>query len=197
MLHGQAAMQPQVFIANGLPRLAILDRIRRHFDCSASQGNDGDTVVSTQAKRKVLAVASGGGHWEQMMLLSPAFAGCDIVFASTSARFVDPALCPNFRVLSDTNRSSPLLALKCLAQSVRLVFTERPDVIVSTGALPGLLCIVAGTMTGARTIWIDSLANSEKPSMCGKVARHFVSRWYTQWEHIARPGTHEYEGALL
>lgn len=154
-------------------------------------------MVTKHAKRKVLAVASGGGHWEQMMLLSPAFADCDVVFASTSARFVDQAVCPNFRVVSDTSRSSPLLALKCLAQSVALVLKERPDVIVSTGALPGLICIVAGKLVGARTIWIDSLANSEKPSMCGKVARHFVSRWYTQWEHIARPGTNEYEGALL
>ena len=60
-----------------------------------------------------------------------------------------------------------------------------------------LLCLVAGKLHGARTIWLDSVANSETPSMSGKFARKFVTLWLTQWEHLARPDAGEYAGALL
>lgn len=147
--------------------------------------------------RKGLAVASGGGHWQQLMLLSPAFAGCDIIYVSTNLKFIDPERCPNFRIFSDANRNTPFGAFKCLVQSAAIVWKERPDFIVSTGALPGLICLVVGRLAGARTVWIDSLANSEKPSMCGKIARHISNRWFTQWEHLGKPNKSEFAGALL
>jgi UDP-N-acetylglucosamine:LPS N-acetylglucosamine transferase len=146
---------------------------------------------------KLFAVASGGGHWRQLMLLSPAFSGFDVIFISTNGDFIDTEQCPNFRIISDSNRNNPLLALKCASQCLALVRSERPDAIVSTGALPGLILLLAGRLLGVRTMWLESLANAEQPSLCGKVARYFVDHWLTQWEHLARPGHREYEGALL
>lgn len=37
----------------------------------------------TQGTTRVLAVASGGGHWEQLMLLRPTLARYDVRFATT------------------------------------------------------------------------------------------------------------------
>ncbi len=31
---------------------------------------------------KVLAISSGGGHWVQLLRLRPAFAGCDVTYAT-------------------------------------------------------------------------------------------------------------------
>lgn len=149
------------------------------------------------SKPKGLAVASGGGHWQQLMLLSPAFENCDIMYVSTNVSFVDQERCPKFHVVSDTNRYNPVAALRCAVQCVALIWRERPDFVLSTGALPGLICVAVGQLRGANTLWIDSLANSEKPSMSGRVARWFVDHWFTQWEHLARPDHDEFEGALL
>ena len=41
---------------------------------------------SNSPRRRVLAVASGGGHWVQLMRLRPAFEGTDIHYAT-----VDPS----------------------------------------------------------------------------------------------------------
>jgi len=131
------------------------------------------------------------------MLLAPAFTGCDVIYVSTNVKFIDPQHCPDFRILSDANRNTPFGAVTCLVQSAAIVWKERPDFVVSTGALPGLICLVVGRIAGARTIWIDSLANSEKPSMCGKIARHISNRWFTQWEHLSQSNKGEFEGALL
>jgi hypothetical protein len=51
-------------------------------------------------------------------------------------------------------------------------------------------------MVGARTIWLDSIANSDRPSLSGTFARPFASLWLTQWKHLA-DGALRYEGALL
>lgn len=147
--------------------------------------------------RKVLAVASGGGHWQQLMLLSPAFTGCNTIYVSTNLKFIDPEFCSDFRIFSDANRNTPFGAFKCLVQSAVIIWKERPDFIVSTGALPGLICLTVGRLAGAKTLWVDSLANSEKPSMCGKFARKISNRWFTQWEHLSHSHKGEFEGALL
>ena len=33
-------------------------------------------------RRRVLAIASGGGHWVQLQRLRPAFEGCDVAYVS-------------------------------------------------------------------------------------------------------------------
>jgi len=149
------------------------------------------------SKPRGLAVASGGGHWQQLMLLSPAFENCDVIYVSTNPRLVDRELCPDFFVVNDTNRYNLFGAIKCLVQCAMLIWRVKPDFILSTGALPGLICIAVGRLSGVNTLWIDSFANSERPSMCGMVARRFVDHWFTQWEHLDRPGREEFAGALL
>lgn len=147
-------------------------------------------------KTRVLAVASGGGHWEQMMLLRSALQQFDVTFATTDAGLGEREGLAGVLLLQDTNRDKPFDGLRCLWGAIRAVATVRPQVVITTGALPGLIVLVAAHVRGARTIWIDSVANSEKPSVSGRVARRFASLWLTQWEHLAcRPG--EYGGNLL
>ena len=53
-----------------------------------------------------------------------------------------------------------------------ILLKERPTAIVTTGAAPGLLTIILGRMTRTKTIWIDSVANVQTMSACGKLARN-------------------------
>jgi UDP-N-acetylglucosamine:LPS N-acetylglucosamine transferase len=152
---------------------------------------------SAQAGRtRVLAVASGGGHWEQMMLLRPALEQFDVTFATTDAGLAEREGLVEVLVLRDTNRDKPLDGLRCAWDAIRAVATVRPEVVITTGALPGLIVLIAARGRRARTIWIDSVANSEKPSLSGRFARSFASLWLTQWEHLAHC-PNEYAGGLL
>jgi hypothetical protein len=45
----------------------------------------------------------------------------------------------------------------------------RPDVIVSTGAPCGYVAIRMGRLLGARTLFIDSIANAVQPSLSGQL----------------------------
>jgi len=61
----------------------------------------------------------------------------------------------------------------------------RPDIVISTGASVGVLAARIGSLFGARTVWIDSIANAEQLSLSGHLAGKFVDVWLTQWEHLA------------
>ena len=68
--------------------------------------------------------------------------------------------------------------------------------MVSTGAAPGYLAIRFARMMGARTVWIDSVANVEELSMSGRMASETADLCLTQWPHLAQ-GQIRYLGAVL
>lgn len=146
---------------------------------------------------RILAVASGGGHWEQLMLLRPTLDRYDVRFATT-----DPALAaqrgiPSAEYLPDCNQNKPLQSLLCALVAAWIVLKHRPQVVLSTGAAPGFFCILAGRLIGARTLWIDSVANGEELSLCGKLSQRVAHQCWTQWEHLAGSDRPRYFGAVL
>lgn len=150
-----------------------------------------------KARLRMLVAASKGGHWEQAMLLRDAFQNFDVTYVTTDRMILVDGLVTNGQVIPDCNRHRPLLIFWCALKSMLIVLRNRPQYILSTGALPGLFCIVAGRLVGAKTIWVDSIANAERLSMCGRVARRLASLCLTQWEHLARPNGPTYSGSIL
>lgn len=99
--------------------------------------------------------------------------------------------------LPDCNQEQPLRALACAAKAFALVRRLRPQVVVSTGAAPGFFCILAGRLFGARTLWIDSVANQEKLSLSGWLALHVAHECWTQWPQLADGERLRFKGAVL
>lgn len=150
-----------------------------------------------QNKPKVLALSSGGGHWVQLLRLRPAFEGCDVVFATVSRGYSSEVEGNPFRLIVDSNRSSKIALIRSALSIFRLLVTERPDVVISTGAAPGYFAIRIGKLLGVRTIWLDSVANAEELSMSGKRAGECADLWLTQWENLAVDGGPKYFGSVL
>lgn len=148
-------------------------------------------------KKTILAISSSGGHWEQMMLLRDAFAGHDVVYANTLSGLAERNGIAGAYLVDDCNRDTPVRNLKTGWQIFQIIWKHRPDVIVSTGAAPGIIAIAIGRLFRARTIWIDSIANSEKLSMSGKIAGYVAHLQLTQWEHLARENGPRYAGSVL
>lgn len=135
--------------------------------------------------KKILAVASKGGHWIQLMRLRPAFSGCEVVYVSTDDGYKNLVQGHVFYAVTDASRWSKLRLLKMAFEVRKVVSHEKPDVIITTGAAPGLLALIWGKLTGCKTIWLDSIANAERISMSGRIARPFANLHLTQWEHLA------------
>ncbi len=157
---------------------------------------DQDPMPRRRTKR-VLATSSGGGHWVQLLRLSDAFAGCDVVYATVSAGYRQDVPDARFHVIPDATRWDKLKLVRLLLRLIWVLVRERPDVVVTTGAAPGYLAVVLGRVLGARTVWIDSIANVEEMSMSGQRARSHADLWLTQWPHLAVPGGPSFAGAVL
>lgn len=68
---------------------------------------------------------------------------------------------------------------------VTLLRRFRPDLIVTTGAAPGLLAILIGRFVGCRSVWIDSVANVEELSLSGRLTKRWANVRLTQWPQLA------------
>ena len=146
---------------------------------------------------KVLAVASGGGHWVQLLRLLPAFDNCDVAYVTVSETYRSQISRGRFYVVPDATRWNKLRLFWMGIQLMRILLSERPDVVISTGAAPGFFAIRLGRVLGARTIWIDSIANVERLSMSGEKIGPHVDLWLTQWPHLARRDGPHFVGAVL
>jgi UDP-N-acetylglucosamine:LPS N-acetylglucosamine transferase len=101
-----------------------------------------------------------------------------------------------FYVVNDANRWNKLALVRCVLKILAVLLRERPTVVVSTGAAPGYLAIRCARLLGARTIWVDSLANVEQLSMSGRMASATADLCLTQLPHLA-DGRVRYLGAVL
>lgn len=147
--------------------------------------------------KRILAIASGGGHWQQLQLLRPAFEGHEVFFLTTLPGLPEQFGAQPSAIVPDCNRDEKLAILRCAAAIAGRLVRVRPHVVISTGALPGVIALALGRAMGARTVWVDSVANAEEMSMSGKLARRVAHLWMSQWEHVAEEAGADYAGAVL
>lgn len=155
---------------------------------------------------RVMAVASAGGHWIQLCRLAPAWSGCRIDYVTTDPglrRGVEDAAAalgealPGFHVVTEVNRWQKLRLVWSLLQIAFLLLRTRPDVVVTTGAAPGFIILRLAALMGARTVWIDSIANADELSLSGKMAGKHCDLWLTQWEHLAASEGPDFRGSVI
>lgn len=131
------------------------------------------------------------------MLLRPAFEGLDVFFLTTLEGLPEQFDAAPAAIVPDCNRNEKLSIVRTTLALSGHLLRQRPHVIISTGALPGVIALALGRAIGARTIWVDSVANAEEMSMSGKLARRVAHLWMSQWEHVAAEAGADYAGAVL
>ena len=155
------------------------------------------TRSSERRPRKILAVASGGGHWVQLRRVVPAFAGHRVVYVTINPVYRKDVPGSDVYIVNDATRWDRIGSIRLALSILWILIRERPDAIVSTGAAPGCFAILFGRFLGAKTIWIDSIANVEQMSMSGMMVRRYARLWLTQWPHLAEPSGPEYAGRVF
>jgi UDP-N-acetylglucosamine:LPS N-acetylglucosamine transferase len=134
---------------------------------------------------KVIAIASVGGHWVELQRLMPAFSGMEVVFVSTRASLASTVAGKKFYSIPDANRWNKFRLFVVLFKVFKIIYKEKPDAVISTGAAPGLMGLAVGKMLGKKTIWVDTIASATRLSLSGRIARKFAGRIYTQWPDLA------------
>jgi len=154
-------------------------------------------INKAERRNKVLAVASSGGHWTQLLRVVPALTSFEIVYLTVLESYRLQVPDNRFYFVNDANRWNKLRLITLAIRVAWIIGKERPDVVVSTGAAPGYFALLFGRLFGARTIWIDSITNIERLSMSGSLVGRHADLWLTQWPHLARPEGPHFGGSVL
>jgi len=155
-------------------------------------------MVKTK-KIKICIAASAGGHLSQLLKLAESWNGYEAFCVATS-ELVREKLQEYDRVyiVGECNRQHPLRVIKVLVRCIRIVFRERPQVVISTGAAAGCIECFLSKLIGAKIIWIDSITNVEKLSLSGRMVRYIADLFLVQWPELTRKYKNiQFAGAII
>lgn len=150
-------------------------------------------------KAKLCIVASAGGHLSQLLLLEPVWRGHRIFCVSTGQMVRDKLeKIGQTYIVGECNRQHPVKTLGVMFKCLKVVWKERPSIILSTGAAAGFLICFWGKLFGAKVIWVDSIANAKTLSMSGRMIRPFADLIFSQWSDVAaKYAKIEYAGEVI
>ena len=153
----------------------------------------------TAIKKKVLAIASPGGHWIQLnKICNPLEDRFDVVYVTPGAQYTSVA--KNSRKIlnvSDASADSKLMLIPLAFQLLWIFIKERPSAIISTGAAPGAIAFLMAKFLPIKTIWVDSIANVSQLSRSGRMVQKHANKVITQWEPLSDGKKIIYKGSIL
>ncbi|MHC4743898.1 MAG: UDP-N-acetylglucosamine--LPS N-acetylglucosamine transferase, partial [Planctomycetota bacterium] len=138
-------------------------------------------MVDDAKKLHVCLVSSAGGHTTQLLELADSWRHSETCWVTTG-EVVKKKLSEYGKVyiVGECNRQQPLRVLKVFIRCVRIVLSERPDVVISTGAAAGAIVCCLSKLLGAKIVWIDSITNVYKLSLSGRLVRRIADLFLVQ-----------------
>ena len=148
---------------------------------------------------KVCLAASSGGHLSQLLKLSESWKSHETFFVTTSDVIKEKlSKYGKVYVVGECNRQQPWRVFVVLLRCMRIVFRERPDVVISTGAAAGCMICFLSKLFGAKIVWIDSITNVYRLSLSGRLVRYIADLCLVQWPELAEKYSNvEYAGAVI
>ncbi|WP_255993618.1 PssD/Cps14F family polysaccharide biosynthesis glycosyltransferase [Clostridium perfringens] len=138
--------------------------------------------------KKVCFIASSGGHFEQIMMLKPLMKKHKSFVVTEKTNYLvntDEYIYYLKQVNRHEIKFIPLMILNTL-KSLKIFLKEKPDIIISTGALSVIPMCIIGKVFRKKIIFIESFAKITSPTLTGKLVYKFADQFYIQWESLRR-----------
>ncbi|MBQ9011209.1 MAG: polysaccharide biosynthesis protein [Bacilli bacterium] len=144
------------------------------------------------SKKKVMFIASTGGHLSELMELESLFKYYDscLITEKTSSNMALSNKYNHVHYLVYGTKDHMLtypfkLFVNCF-KSVYYFVKYRPRFIVTTGAhTAGPMCYI-GKMFGSKIIFIESMANSSTKTITGKLVYPIADLFVVQWKEMLK-----------
>ncbi|WP_252216026.1 PssD/Cps14F family polysaccharide biosynthesis glycosyltransferase [Clostridium sp. VAP41] len=139
--------------------------------------------------KKICFIASTGGHFEQLMMLKPLMNKYESFIITEKTNYSVVKDKRKVYYLKQVNRSEKSFIPKMISNSMKtlnIFLKEKPDLIISTGALATIpMCIIA-KLFRKKIIFIESFAKVNSPTLTGKLLYKFADEFYVQWEEMLK-----------
>ena len=133
-------------------------------------------------RKKILYVASGGGHLTEILQYRPDLKDKNVeeLLVTMTNRML-----PIKTFVTTSFTYSPFAIMKCFIIGLFMVLKYRPDIVISTGseiALPYI--IFSKLILHSKIIYIECSAQVTTKSHTGRLAYYFADRFYVQWPSL-------------
>lgn len=106
--------------------------------------------------KKILAVASIGGHWVQLLRIAkPLEENYEVVYMSTHPKCQSMVGDCGFHTIMDFSRWNAWKILPAFFSALNVVRKENPHVVITTGAAPGLVVLFAAFCLRKKTVLLQ------------------------------------------
>ncbi|MCK4983076.1 MAG: hypothetical protein KAS17_09145 [Victivallaceae bacterium] len=128
-------------------------------------------------RKKILYVASGGGHLTEILQYRPEVEGVEELLVTMTER-----KCPLKTFVTTSFTYSPFAAAKCFIIGLFIVLKYRPHIVISTGAEIALPYIIFSKLfLRSKIIYIECSAQVTTKSHTGRFVYYLADRFYVQW----------------
>jgi len=138
---------------------------------------------------KICFAASSGGHLEELYRLSGVIEGRNCFLITEKSDFFEDSVFDRAYYVKQINRKQvsflPRFAL-LLFQSYRILRKEKPNCIITTGALMGFAVALVGKLMRKKIVYIESFARVDTASLTGKLIHPIADLFIVQWEEGLR-----------
>ena len=135
---------------------------------------------------KLCFVLSQGGHLMESTIIADGLSGKHQVFFITdSDREITVKDYKVYRVKSFLR--NPFRVFITFLQTLKIFITERPDVVISTGAevsLPAFF--IAKFFFRLPLVYVETCNQVFRPSMTGRITYHLADMFLVQWEPLLK-----------
>ena len=137
--------------------------------------------------KKICFTASSGGHLEEVSKLAVIQEKYESFLVTEKNDFMVQTFCKNVYFVNQINRKEAFFFVKffyvCF-QSLHILIKEKPDTIISTGALTTYPLCLFGKIMGKKIVYIESFARVDTASLTGKFMYRIADLFIVQWEEM-------------
>lgn len=137
---------------------------------------------------KICFTASSGGHFEQLMMLTPLMEKYSSFVLTEKTKYKVDISQKKYEVIQ-INRKEITFIFKFFIvffKSLLIFLKEKPDIVISTGALSTIPIMIIAKLFRKKVIFIESFSKISSPTITGKLAYRFANLFIIQWEDLKK-----------
>lgn len=137
-----------------------------------------------QLKPKLCIVSSCGGHLTEIRALKPVYEPYDHFYVLNDRVLLPKDMAGNTYFVRHSERD--LLFFVNLWEAWCILRSERPALILSTGAGPVVPFALIGKLFRIPTLFVETFTRVIEPSLTGKIMYRLADRFFYQWKPLER-----------
>ena len=143
--------------------------------------------MKREGAKKICFVASSGGHLEEISRLKGIEEAYDCFLVTEKSDFEIKNFCEKRYYVPMMNRRQIHFLPKFIwlfFRTLNILMKEKPDFIITTGALVAYPFCVVGKLLGIKVVYVESFARVNEPSLTGKLVYNMSDLFMVQWEDM-------------